>query len=191
MTDELAGYLMAILDYGFKDIAPEGSGIVSALFEAVRPNLDQSKAKAKAGAAGGAVSKPKQTPSKPKQDVSKPKQTPSNKKKNKKEEVEGEVVTPLTPLPDQAAVQWAENVTMTNDEHDKLLAAYGPADTARLIEILDNYKGSTGKHYKSDYRAILSWVVDRLEEDRRKAGKHGCQGTSDSFSALVAEMEGV
>ena len=99
--------------------------------------------------------------------------------------------TPITPLPDQSAVQWAENVTMTNDEHDKLLAAYGPADTARLIEILDNYKGSTGKRYKSDYRAILSWVVDRLEEDRRKAGKHGCQGASDSFSALVAEMEGV
>ena len=99
--------------------------------------------------------------------------------------------TPLTPRPTQSAVQWAENVTMTNDEHDKLLDAYGPADTARLIEILDNYKGSTGKRYKSDYRAILSWVVDRLEEDRRKAGKHGCQGASDSFSALVAEMEGV
>ena len=60
---------------------------------------------------------------------------------------------------------------MTNAEHDRLLAAHGPADTDRLIQILDNYKGATGKKYVSDYRAILSWVVDRLEEDKRKAPK--------------------
>ncbi len=75
--------------------------------------------------------------------------------------------------PEEPKVQWAEYVTMTNAEHDKLLAAHGPADTARLIEILDNYKGAYPKkrHYESDYRAILSWVVDRLEEDKRKAPK--------------------
>ena len=66
-------------------------------------------------------------------------------------------------------VQWAENVTMTNSEHEKLLAAHGPADTERLIEILDNYKGATGKKYASDYRAILSWVVDRLAEEKGKS----------------------
>lgn len=71
----------------------------------------------------------------------------------------------------EPAVQLAENVTMTNDEYQKLLAAHGPADTARLVEILDNYKGSSGKKYKSDYRAILSWCVDRLQEERQKEGK--------------------
>ena len=60
---------------------------------------------------------------------------------------------------------------MTNEEHDKLVSAHGEADTARLIEILDNYKGSTGKRYKSDYRAILSWCVERLEEEKAKAPK--------------------
>jgi hypothetical protein len=70
-------------------------------------------------------------------------------------------------------VQWAENVTMTNDEHEKLLAAHGPADAARLIEILDNYKGSSGKKYQSDYRAILSWCVDRLEKEKRELGHSG------------------
>ena len=68
-------------------------------------------------------------------------------------------------------VQWAENVTMTNSEHEKLLAAHGPADTERLIEILDNYKGATGKKYASDYRAILSWVVDRLREEKGRTTK--------------------
>ena len=68
-------------------------------------------------------------------------------------------------------VQWAEFVTMTNAEHQRLLDTHGAADTARLIEILDNYKGSTGKTYTSDYRAILSWCVDRLEEEKRKTGE--------------------
>lgn len=62
---------------------------------------------------------------------------------------------------------------MTNVQHEKLLAAHGSADTARLIEILDNYKGSTGKTYKDDYRAILSWCVDRLKEERRKGPSRG------------------
>ncbi len=34
---------------------------------------------------------------------------------------------------------------MTNAEHQKLLDTHGPADTERLIEILDNYKGATGR----------------------------------------------
>ena len=75
------------------------------------------------------------------------------------------------PHPDEPKVQWAENVTMTNARHEKLLAAHGPADTARLIEILDNYKGSTGKRYKDDYRAILSWCVDRLRKDKAPPGR--------------------
>lgn len=77
--------------------------------------------------------------------------------------------------PKKPKVQWAENVVMTNDEHDKLLAAHGPVDTARLIEILDNYKGSVGKKYDSDYRAILSWCVDKLKEEKRKEGKNQSQ----------------
>lgn len=74
------------------------------------------------------------------------------------------------PNPNELKVQWAENVSMTNAQHEKLLAAHGPADTARLIEILDNYKGSTGKRYKDDYRAILSWCVDRLRKDKVQPG---------------------
>lgn len=53
------------------------------------------------------------------------------------------------------------------------LTLHGPADTERLIEILDNYKGATGKTYKSDYRAILNWVVTRPPGREEKAGKGG------------------
>lgn len=61
-------------------------------------------------------------------------------------------------------VQWADNVTMTNAEHQKLLDAYGPADTALMIEHLSHYKAAHQKRYDSDYRAILSWVTQWLSE---------------------------
>ena len=63
-------------------------------------------------------------------------------------------------------VQWADNVTMTNAEHQKLLDAHGPADTALMIEHLSHYKAANGKHYDSDYRAILAWVTKWLSEQK-------------------------
>lgn len=68
----------------------------------------------------------------------------------------------------QPKVKYADNVSMTEEEHAKLVEEYGD-DVPSLITILDNYKGASGKTYKSDYKAILSWVVKRLAEDRAKA----------------------
>lgn len=94
---------------------------------------------------------------------------------------------PRPPRAGEPKVQLAEFVAMTNAEHKKLLDTHGPADTQRLIEILDNYKGSSGKKYKSDYRAILSWAVDRLREEKAKGAcvpkapspAYGSQGEAD------------
>ena len=66
---------------------------------------------------------------------------------------------------------YAEFVRMTEAEHQKLVDEYGEEKTKSMIQILDNYKGSKGKTYKDDYRAILSWVVKRIEEEERN--KHG------------------
>ena len=91
----------------------------------------------------------------------------------------------------ETKVQWAEFVTMTNAEHDSLVSTYGPVDTARLIEILDNYKGSSGKTYKSDFRAIKNWCVKRLREEKSEEvianGGHAAPdsaGVSGRFSDL-------
>ena len=54
---------------------------------------------------------------------------------------------------------------MTEDEYEKLLDKFGKKAANEMIEILDNYKGSKGKTYKNDYRAILSWVVKRWKEE--------------------------
>ena len=63
---------------------------------------------------------------------------------------------------------YADHVTMTEDEYEKLVNQYEEQDTLRLIEILENYKASKGKTYKSDYSAILNWVVKRLAEENQE-----------------------
>ena len=72
----------------------------------------------------------------------------------------------------ETKVHFAEFVTMTNAEYDKLVSTYGVDFTNQCITRLDNYKGANGKKYKSDYRAILNWVVGREQEEQsRKYGK--------------------
>jgi hypothetical protein len=72
-----------------------------------------------------------------------------------------------------AKVKRAEFVELTDEEYEKLVNQYGKDMTARMIEVLDNYKGQSGKTYKSDYRAILNWVVERVQEEQRKGGQYG------------------
>lgn len=61
--------------------------------------------------------------------------------------------------------KYAEFVSMTEDEFNKLYDQHGDVNTNIFIDILNNYKGSNGKKYKSDYRAILNWVVDKAKKD--------------------------
>ncbi len=46
---------------------------------------------------------------------------------------------------------YADFVTLTEEEHSKLVEKYGEAAAKWCIQKLDNYKGSTGKKYASDY----------------------------------------
>lgn len=62
-------------------------------------------------------------------------------------------------------VKYADLVRMKPSEYETLRKSLGKEATDKAIQILDNYKGSKGKTYKDDYRAILSWVVDKLKKD--------------------------
>lgn len=73
-------------------------------------------------------------------------------------------------------IKYADFVSLTNAEYEALVAKLGEDGARRCIEILDNYKGATGKKYKSDYRAILNWVVQRYEDEQRKRGKNSHSG---------------
>lgn len=61
--------------------------------------------------------------------------------------------------PKKVKVKYGDFVRMTEDEYSKLVNAYGEDGAKELVTILDNYKASSGKRYKDDYRAILSWCV--------------------------------
>lgn len=67
-------------------------------------------------------------------------------------------------------IHYAEFVTLSREEYDKLISSHGEERTNRMIEILNNYKGSKDKKYKSDYLAILNWVVKRVEEEEQRRG---------------------
>ena len=79
-----------------------------------------------------------------------------NNKDNRKRGSKGEK--------EEEKIHFAEFVSMTNAEYEKLVSTYGKEFADQCINSLDNYKGSTGKKYKSDYRAILSWVIDKVKQ---------------------------
>lgn len=61
--------------------------------------------------------------------------------------------------------KYAEAVTMTEEEYQKLSEQHSKAFVDKCIEILNNYKLSSGKRYKSDYHTILNWVIERVSKD--------------------------
>lgn len=61
--------------------------------------------------------------------------------------------------------QYADFVSLTEDEHRKLVYGYGQRATDKFVEVLNLYKGSTGKTYKSDYMTILNWVTSKVEKE--------------------------
>lgn len=63
---------------------------------------------------------------------------------------------------------YADFVNMKESEYQKLIERFGEKFTKVCIETLDNYKGAKGVKYKDDYRAILNWVVKRVQEDGYK-----------------------
>lgn len=87
-----------------------------------------------------------------------------------KEGSEGDKPKPKTrkkaPKKEPDGKKYAEFVTMTEAEYDKLVQRFGAPFTLACIEKLDNYKGSNGKSYQSDYRAILNWVIERVKQER-------------------------
>lgn len=129
-----------------------------------------SQKRREAGIKGGSTTKSKvftQKPPEPKQTAPVQAELP----------LDVEVVTPppLTQEQREKAAKakkynYADCVTLTRDEYAKLCESFGVDAAKRMIEILDNYKGSKGKKYKSDYKAILNWVVDRYNEEVMKYG---------------------
>ncbi|NLH52724.1 MAG: hypothetical protein GX459_07755, partial [Bacteroidales bacterium] len=61
--------------------------------------------------------------------------------------------------------KYAEYVSLTEEEYQKLCDEHTQANADLFIQILNNYKGAKGKTYKSDYLAILNWVIEKTKAD--------------------------
>ncbi|MDR3563240.1 MAG: hypothetical protein P4N59_17660 [Negativicutes bacterium] len=62
--------------------------------------------------------------------------------------------------------QYGEFVSLTEAEYGRLTARYGSEGAGRMVEILNNYKGASGRQYRSDYLAIENWVVERYRREQ-------------------------
>lgn len=108
--------------------------------------------------------------------------TPPNPRKRRKRQ--------SADVPLKIKTMFAEFVSMTNEEYASLVTKLGEQGAKRCVEILDNYKGASGKKYDSDYRAILNWVVKRYEEEQGKAlGARGSHSYDlNAYEALAVNV---
>lgn len=77
---------------------------------------------------------------------------------------------------------YAPCVMLTEAEWGKLVEAYGEDGAAWMVKKLDDYKAASGRTYKSDYRAILNWVVGewRKHVAEQITGAYGDSGSVES-----------
>jgi len=80
-------------------------------------------------------------------------------------------------IEDKEKVKHKDCVFLFEKEFEKLKKDHGEQITERAVDILNNYKMSTGKNYKSDYHAILNWVLEKAKENKKTTTEKMPDGT--------------
>ncbi|BES63677.1 hypothetical protein SANA_01160 [Gottschalkiaceae bacterium SANA] len=62
-------------------------------------------------------------------------------------------------MPSPPKITYAENVKMTEQQHQKLIDELGEVGTKWVIDKLSAYKTGNGKKYESDYHVMRNWVI--------------------------------
>lgn len=75
--------------------------------------------------------------------------------------------------------RYAPLVLLADDEYASLVAQYGESGVQWMIKKLDDYKAARGMTYKSDYRAILNWVVGEYEKRNYGRNTENRRNTAD------------
>ena len=178
-------FAFSILEYIFEDKIPEFDGLSKGIWQLMERPLKISKNKANNAKK---ESNENQTEIKSKSNENQSHYSISNSislsfsERKKEKEVLGEKEKK------EEKIHFAEFVSMTNAEYEKLISTYGKEFADQCITVLDNYKGSSGKKYKSDYRAILSWVVDKVQKEHQAMRQ---QKKSSNPFREIAEEEGL
>lgn len=86
---------------------------------------------------------------------------------------------------------YADVVTLTDNEYAKLMSVHSKPFVDKCIEVLNNYKMSNGKKYKSDYHAILSWVIEKVAKEHPNLDREvSAQNSEDLFDNPWDDMNG-
>ena len=85
-------------------------------------------------------------------------------------------------------VQYSEFVFLHETEHNKLVDKYGEAFTQACINALDSYIPNKPSHpYKDHYRAILTWVVRQVKEEKSALNTDKTLGRKDRLGIGILE----
>jgi hypothetical protein len=79
-------------------------------------------------------------------------------------------------------INYADSVSMLEDEYKKLVEQFGEDFTKDRIEKLNLYKGSTGKKYKSDYLTILSWERNNQKDGVKRAASQDAKSFAKEYN---------
>ena len=101
------------------------------------------------------------------------------KRKSPRNKPDGNAGVAISDFDNKKAYGQFDNVWMSDRELE-LLGKKCPGYGQEVIEQLSSYKASKGKGYKSDYAAMNSWVIKRVDEDReRKPNKKNQQKSQE------------
>lgn len=84
---------------------------------------------------------------------------------------------------------YAGTVLMTESEYNNLVERYTEEGARWMITKLDNYKAARGMVYKSDYRAILNWVVKEWQKELNAKQNGNYNGSSYKSTKELAEEQ--
>lgn len=178
--------LRAIIEYGLSgEVAENLSFTAKAILAIAKVQMDVNNVRFENGKKGG---RPK--------NQTKPNETKQNQ--TKPNETEMEISKPNVNVNDNINIKnhdinimskkeaekhhYAPCVMLTEAEYGKLVEAHGEDGAAWMVKKLDDYKAASGRTYKSDYRAILNWVVGEYRKHvaEQITGAYGDSGSIES-----------
>lgn len=119
--------------------------------------------------------------------TNKPQQTVTNLTYNDNDNDEDDIKKEKREKEKPAKLHYAPCVMMTGEEYRKLAEAHGEDGAAWMVRKLDDYKAASGKTYKSDYRAILNWVVGEWQKQVERKLEGNGNGEGDYVSRQERE----
>ena len=176
--EDQADFLMAVCNYGLNGIEPEESGVTSAMFQLVKPNIDSALAKAVAGSKGGKANRKQIEANESNLEPIKDKGL-RIKDKGDKEKVKKE-------KPPKHKYGKYNNVLLSDIEMEKLQAEF-PLDWEQRIENVSEYCASHGKNYTDYLATIRNWA--RREANKQPMGKNDAQAGFQKLIGILGEEQ--